>query len=163
MTFTTVDLCDRFSDELQVAEPRLRNFGGAVAFHGPIATIDTFEDSALMREALESEGRGRVLVVDSGGSILASLLGKELASLASGNGWSGIVLHGCVRNVTELAQLPIGIRALAASPRASRSNGRGTRDIPVHFAGITFRAGHYLYADADGILVAPRNLLSEQP
>ncbi len=161
MMFSTVDLCERYCDEIQVAEPLLQNYGGVVAFHGSITTIDTFEDSALIREVLESKGEGKVLVVDSGGSILVSLLGKELASLAAANGWSGIVIHGCVRNVADLAHIPIGIRALAPSPLAGQSNGRGSRDAPVHFAGITFRPGHHLYADADGILVAPRELLSE--
>jgi regulator of RNase E activity RraA len=30
----------------------------------------------------------------------------------------------------------------------------------VHFAGITFTPGHYLYADPDGIIVTDRDLLT---
>ena len=50
--------------------------------------------------------------------------------------------------------------ALHAVPRRSAKSGVGERDVPVSFAGITFTPGHYLYADADGVIVADRDLLS---
>jgi regulator of ribonuclease activity A len=32
--------------------------------------------------------------------------------------------------------------------------------VPVEFAGVTFRPGHFLYADQDGIVVAEGDLLT---
>jgi regulator of ribonuclease activity A len=40
----------------------------------------------------------------------------------------------------------------------SEKRGEGERDIPVRFAGATFRPGDYVYADEDGVIVAHRSL-----
>ncbi len=51
------------------------------------------------------------------------------------------------------------MKALHAVPRRSGKEGVGDRDVPVSFAGISLDPGEYLYADADGIIVAGRDLL----
>ncbi len=156
----TADLCDAFPDRVTVAEPLFRDWGGASRFAGPIETVSVFEDNALVRQVLESEGAGRVLVVDGGGSLRTALLGGRLARLARENGWSGIVVNGCVRDAAELAATPVGVKALNTSPRRSASAGRGERGVPVTFAGVTFTPGHWLYADADGVVVAASELVT---
>jgi len=160
MEFKTADLCDRFADEVQVADPLLRDYGGCTIFCGPIETLDVYEDDALLRETLEQAGAGRVLVVDGGGSIRCALLDGRMAKLAQDNGWAGLVVHGCIRNAVQVGEIAIGLKALGTVPRASRHLGRGELGRPLHFASVTFRSGHYLYADADGIVVAPRDLLN---
>lgn len=164
MEFKTADLCDRFPDEVQVADPLLRDYGARTIFGGPIVTLDVYEDDVLLRETLEQAGGGRVLVVDGGGSTRCALLGDRMVKLALDNGWAGLVVHGCIRNVVQVREIAIGLKALGTVPRASRHLGRGEVGRPLHFASVTFRPDHYLYADADGIVVAPRDLLiaSEQ-
>src|SRR6476469_4283134 len=98
MSVATADLCDEFGAEVRVAEPLFRDWGGSVAFAGPVETLRVMEDNALVRQVLESPGRGRVLVVDGGGSLRSALVGGNLAALAYQNGWAGIVVHGCVRD-----------------------------------------------------------------
>ena len=159
MGFSTADLCDAYPDLVQVVEPIFRVYGGQVAFSGPIETLKVFEDNALVREALEGSGQGRVLVVDGGGSLRCALLGGRLGYLAHSNGWSGVLIHGAVRDAAELSQLPIGIRAMSAMPRRSEKQGQGERGGPLVFAGVTFKPKMYLYADDDGVLIAERNLL----
>jgi regulator of ribonuclease activity A len=158
MAFATSDLCDEFGPELRVAEPGFRDFGGVTSFSGPIETIRVFEDNALVRQALESPGGGRVLVVDGGGSRRRALVGGNLAALARQNGWAGIVVHGCVRDCSELAAVPVGVKALDAVPVRSEKTGAGERGVPVTFAGVTWVPGAWLYADADGMVLAERNL-----
>ena len=155
---STPDLCDQFGDLLQVAEPRFRDYGGTVAFAGTIETLKVSEDNALVRRVLETHGRGRVLVVDGGGSLRCALVGGRLAALAAENDWRGIVVHGAVRDAAELAAGPTGVKALALSPRKSGKAGTGAQGSPVSFAGVTFTPGHHLWADADGIVVAERDL-----
>ncbi len=118
-----------------------------------------FEDNVLVREALEEEGGGRVLVVDGGGPSRCALLGDKLARMAHEHGWSGIVVNGAVRDRAELAVVPVGVKALFAVPRRSGKEGVGDRNVPVSFAGISLGPGEYLYADADGIIVAERDLI----
>jgi regulator of ribonuclease activity A len=159
VSFTTPDLCDEFAQQVRVAEPLFRDWGGVLSFAGEIETVSVFEDNALVRRVLETEGRGRVLVVDGGGSVRAALVGGRLAVLAYQKGWSGLVVHGCIRDSAELADTPIGVKALHAVPMKSGKAGTGQRSVPVTFAGITFTPGTHLYADPDGILVADRDLL----
>lgn len=160
LEFLTADLCDRFGDaeNFQVAEPMLRHFGGRRRFCGRIATLKVFEDNSLVRSALEEVGDGRVLVIDGGGGKRCALFGDTLAALAIENGWSGIIVYGCVRGTELLAQLPIGVMALNTHPMRSRKHGQGDRDVMITFAGVNFKKDHYLYADSDGIIVAETKL-----
>ncbi|QNM97304.1 ribonuclease E activity regulator RraA [Chitinimonas koreensis] len=158
MTFHTTDLCDDHGDRVQVADPLFRHFGRRVRFAGPVATLKVFEDNSLVRSALETAGHGRVLVIDGGGSTRCALVGGQLGELAVQNGWSGIVVWGCVRDTVELDVQEVGIRAIGTHPRKSVKRGEGTRDGVLQFAGVRFVPGHWLYADEDGIVVAPEPL-----
>jgi regulator of ribonuclease activity A len=154
----TSDLCDRYGDRLHVAEPLFRDFGGRAAFAGAIETVRVLEDNALVRRILETEGRGRVLVVDGQGSRRCALIGGRLAALASANGWAGLVVNGCVRDVAEIAAVSLGVKALAACPRPPAKSGAGEQGVPVTFAGITFIPGYRVWGDQDGLVVAAREL-----
>jgi regulator of ribonuclease activity A len=154
----TADLCDQHGDSLQVCEPVFAPFGGRVAFHGPISTVRCFEDNSRVKEAVESRGDGRVLVVDGGGSRRRALFGGNLGAAAARNGWTGVIVYGCVRDTRELAEMPIGIRALGPMPVRSEKRNEGERDVPVRFAGVTFRPGEHVYVDDDGIVVSARPL-----
>ncbi|MES1944401.1 ribonuclease activity regulator protein RraA [Salinisphaera sp. PC39] len=158
MSYPTTDLCDKYADELQIADPMFADLGGKLDFAGPISTIKCFEDNSKVREALEEPGKGRVLVVDGGGSDRCALLGDNLAQLAIDNDWAGVVVYGCIRDSAEIAEMPVAVKALATHPRKSNKQGIGERDVSVRFAGVSFEPGAWLYADADGIVVAGREL-----
>lgn len=160
----TADLCDRYDDQLQVCAPLLHHYGGRRAFHGQMITVKCFEDNSLVRETLAEDGHGKVLVVDGGGSLRCALLGDQLAELALGQGWAGIVLNGCIRDSAQIADVDIGVMALASHPRKSIKLGQGQRNLPLHFAGVHFSPDHHLYCDADGIILAERPLtLEDEP
>ena len=150
----TTDLCDAHPAKVQVAAPLFRDFGGRAAFTGPITTLKVFEDNALVRSALEEPGQGRVLVIDGGGSLRTALVGGNLAQLGAKNGWEGILVFGCIRDSAEIAATDLGVKALAAIPLKSAKKGWGERDVPVTFAGLTFKPGAWLYADGDGVIIA---------
>ena len=156
MSFATTDLSDAHP-EAQIADPVFTDYGGRAAFHGPVATLKVFEDNALVRATLEAPGLGRVLVVDGGGSKRCALVGGNIAQLAAERGWAGLVVFGCVRDALELRTQDVGIKALALHPRKSEKGlHTGHADRVVTFAGLTFRPGAWLYADADGVLVSER-------
>ena len=159
MKHSTCDLCDEFESLIQVAEPLLGHFGGRGGFCGEIVTLRCPEDNSLVRELLATPGRGKVLVVDGFGSVRRSLLGDQLAAKAVENHWEGIVIHGAVRDVQALESLDLGVLALAAIPLKTEKKGLGERGVTVHFAGIAFSPGHFLYADENGLIVAPQRLM----
>jgi regulator of ribonuclease activity A len=158
--FAVTDLCDQHGEAVAVAAPVFRSFGAHARFCGPVATVRCFEDNTHVRGRLEEPGEGHVLVVDGAGSLRCALVGGMLGELAAKNHWAGIVVHGCVRDTEELGRCATGIFALAAHPRRSAKRGEGERDVVVAFAGVAFHPGDFLYADADGLIVARTSLLA---
>lgn len=154
----TTDICDAYPDDVAVAEPLLRHFGRRKRFQGPVTTLKLYEDNVLVRKAVEQPGNGRVLVVDGGASSRRALLGDILAGKAAANGWSGIIINGCIRDSVDIADIDLGVLAVGTVPLKSRKHGDGEADVSVHFAGLTFRPGSYVYADEDGLLLAEREL-----
>ncbi|NVK42163.1 MAG: ribonuclease E activity regulator RraA [Oceanospirillaceae bacterium] len=152
------ELCDQFPDLVQVVEPLFANIGGREAFGGEIVTIKAFEDNSLVREQVSKPGEGKVLVVDGGGSMRRAMLGDMLAEKAERNGWEGIVIYGCIRDVNAIGNLDIGVQALGTHPMKTEKRGLGDLNVPVTFGGVTFRPGDYIYGDNNGLLVSPQKL-----
>jgi regulator of ribonuclease activity A len=156
--WATADLCDAHGDRVRVAGLEFRDFGGTRAFQGEIATVQVAEDWRPVLRALQEPGRGRVLVVDGGGSLRRAILGDKLLTVAERNGWAGVVVHGAVRDTAVTATIPVGLRALGTAPRRGESGAAHARDLPVEFAGVVFVPGDRLWADADGLVVSDDDL-----
>lgn len=137
MKYDTSELCDIYQEDVNVVEPLFSNFGGRASFGGQIITVKCFEDNGLLYDLLEQNGRGRVLVVDGGGSVRRALVDAELARLAVQNEWEGLVIYGAVRQVDDLEELDIGIQAMAAIPVGAAGEGIGESDVRVNFGGVT--------------------------
>jgi len=169
-SFSTCDLCDAHKSEfggvVRVFPPVFRDFGARSVFYGPVSTVKCFEDNSLVKAAVDScgwsdlpEGRmGKVLVVDGAGSLRRALLGGNLGAAAARNGWAGVVIDGCVRDVAELSLHDVGIRALASMPMPTEKHNQGLKDLPVQIQGVWVRPGDWLYADADGMVVSATRL-----
>jgi len=151
--FKTADLMDAHPASRSCALP-FRSFGGRAAFAGPVRTVRCHEDNALIRRTLEQRSDGGVLVVDGGGSLARALVGDNLAGIASGNGWAGMVVNGAVRDSEALKPIDIGLFALGTNPQRGERTGAGEIDVPVRFGGVEFSPGAWLYADADGVIVS---------
>ena len=154
---STCDLCDVHkgdtSGDFRVLPPVFKSFGGLPGFAGPASTVKCHEDNSSDKAAVESPGQGRVLVVDGGGSLRHALVGGNLAAAAARNGWAGLLVDGCVRDVAELSATAIGIRALALMPLPTERRHVGQVDLPVQVQGVCVRPGDWVVADADGIVV----------
>jgi regulator of ribonuclease activity A len=158
LNMTTCDLCDTHKNDgsgaFRVLPPVFRDFGAQQRFAGPVSTVKCFEDNTLVKAAVDSPGDGRVLVVDGGASLRRALLGGNLGAAAARNGWAGVVIDGCVRDVAELALCQTGIRALASIPLPTDKRNQGQRDLAVQIQGVWVRPGDWLYADEDGMVVS---------
>ncbi|WP_114788058.1 ribonuclease E activity regulator RraA [Vibrio tetraodonis] len=158
MEYNTSALCDIYSEQVDVLEPMFSNFGGSASFAGQITTVKCFEDNGLIREVLEQDGLGRILLIDGGGSLRRALIDAELAAIAEENEWEGILVYGCVREVDELEDMSLGIQALASIPVGATSQGVGEVDVAVNFGGVTFLPEDYLYADNTGVIISQERL-----
>ena len=170
-SFATCDLCDAHKGasnaDFRVLLPVFKDFGARRVFCGPVSTVKCFEDNTWVKAAVDScgfietpNGRvGRVLVVAGAGSLQRALLGGNLGAAAARNGWAGVVIDGCVRDVAELAEQDVGIRALACMPMPTEKKNQGLADVPVQIQGVWVNPGEWLYADADGMVVSRQPLV----
>lgn len=156
----TADLYDVHHERLQVCDLQFRCFGQVDSFCGPCLTLATFEDHRPVLRALETEGRGRVLVVDGRGSLRVGLMGDRLAAIGAGNGWRGVIINGAIRDSAGIDALPIGVRALGTTARRSPAPVEAVEGAPVSFGGATFASGDWVYADRDCVIVSANELPS---
>ncbi len=153
------DLCDQYPDLVKVIEPMFGNFGGKDSFGGEVVTIKCHEDNSLVAEQVKEPGVGKVLVVDGGGSMRCGLLGDNLALKAMEQGWEGIIVYGCIRDVDIIAELDLGVQALASHPKKSIKRNQGLLNEIISFGGVEIKPGYFIYADNNGVLVASKALL----
>jgi len=153
MNETTCDISDQLHPDVQYLEPVYKSYGGKTSFSGRIVTIKCYEDNSLVEEALKSNGKNSILVIDAGGSMNCAMLGDKRATDAIKNEWEGILVHGLIRDSATIKGMKIGILALGVCPLKSIKNGVGDSNLIVNFSGITFTPGEYLYADEDGVIV----------
>ena len=153
MTLSTCDISDKLHPNVQYLEPVYKCFGLKKSFSGHIVTVKCFEDNSLVEEALNSNGKGSVLVVDAGGSRECAILGDKRASDAIRNEWEGIIVYGVIRDSAAINLMPIGIRALGVYPLKSVKKGIGKRNLNVSFSNVKFNPDQYIYADEDGVIV----------
>ncbi len=159
MHFLTPDLCDAYPELVRVVEPIFKNYGGISSFGGEIVTIKCFEDNSHVKETAAKNGRGKVMVVDGGGSLKRALLGDLIAETAYKNGWQGFIIYGCVRDVEIIGGINIGVKAINSIPLKTNRKRLGDVGVPITFGGVTFKPGEYVYADKTGVIVSSQKLI----
>ena len=154
MAVKTADLCDTREDALACRASFL-SWGRLRTFEGRIRTITCRGEIALIRQVVAQPGEARVLVIDNGGALDCAVFGDAMAGQVRRNGWSGVVIHGVVRDVAEIDAMQIGVKALGTYPRRGALTSGGQVDVPVTFGDVTFVPGAWIVADEDGVVVVP--------
>ncbi len=113
----------------------------------------------MIKQLVDEDGTGKVMVVDGGGSLRRSLLGDMLAEKAATNHWQGIVIYGSIRDVDEIGKTSLGVQALATYPVRTEKRGLGDINVPISFGGVTFVPGQYVYADNNGVITSTEALV----
>lgn len=150
----TADVCDALGDDVQPIPIAFKSYGGRADFAGPAVTLKTLDDNSVLKELVKTAGEDRVIVVDGGGSMRTALLGGNLAADAASNGWAGILIFGCVRDLHELCAEDVGIMALGTCPRKSVKQGLGDMDVDLALSGVVIKPGYWVIADQDGVVVS---------
>ena len=149
----TCDIMDQHPT-LPSCDTQFRLFGRKRAIAGQIRTVKVFEDNTFIRQVLSEPGEGAVLVIDAAASLHCAVVGDMIARLALDNGWSGIIVYGAIRDSEQIDAMDFSVKALGTNPRKSGKNNQGLIDVPVTFGNVRFVPGHYLYSDADGIVIS---------
>ena len=156
---STPDLCDAHEGKVRVLDPIFKSYGGVKSFYGQVVTIKCHEDNSVVKELVATEGQGRVIVMDGGGSLRRAILGDMLAEKAANNGWMGLIINGCIRDVDEIQATELGVKALNSHPMKTEKRGLGDLNVPVQMAGQIIHPDEWIYADNNGVIVSTEELI----
>lgn len=154
MEYNTSELCNLYGDSIDVVDPIFSNYGGVSSFGGQVVTVKCFENNGLISQLVETDGSGKVLVIDGGGSTRRALVDIYIAETASKNKWEGIIVYGSVRDVDALEEIDMGIQALLSIPVGATDENIGESDVAINFGGVTVLPDDHIYADNTGIILS---------
>jgi regulator of ribonuclease activity A len=148
------DLYDIYPKALTFAQPLFTDYGQRKIFYGEIVTVSCFNDNSKVKSLVDTDGTGKVMVVDGKASITHALLGDMLAEKAVKNGWRGLVINGCIRDAGTISTLNLGVKALGCCPIKTEKLGIGEVNTPITFAGVHFIPGQFIYGDSNGLAIS---------
>lgn len=158
-------------DELGYRDQALREFlrpiAGVERFAGwarTISCVDVYhvpEDPYTMEiEAVDSILPGEVVVVSTAGSVQNAPWGELLSTAARARGARGAVIDGLVRDVRKIQSIDFPVFARGIKPVDSK--GRGAiiaYNVPIECAGARVCPGDLIFADYDGVIAVPVEVL----
>jgi 4-hydroxy-4-methyl-2-oxoglutarate aldolase len=163
-TAVVSDSLDQLGIRHQAMREYLRPLFPACKFAGwarTIACSDVYHISDnpydLEIEAMDSILPGEVVVVSTQQSLRNAPWGELMSTAAKARKARGAVIDGLVRDVKKIEEL--GFPVLAAGIKPVDSIGRGIvtgYNVPVACGDVIVRPGDFVFADYDGVVVAPR-------
>ncbi|MDO7086240.1 putative 4-hydroxy-4-methyl-2-oxoglutarate aldolase [Pseudocolwellia sp. AS88] len=152
--FTTPDLFDDHRDTVRTAEAGLNSYGGKDKFFGQAVTVTCPEDNSYAVEVLKQSGKGKVLVIDGFASKKHAFIGDIMATTAIENGWEGVIINGCCRDIEILKTMDIAVMALGVTPRSTLKRGFGDKNQTVNLLGTSISPNDWVYADVNGLIIS---------
>lgn len=157
--FATPDLFDDNREKLRVTSSGLHHFGGIKKFSGQAITVSCPLDNSAAVEALKQNGQGKVLIINGFASKQFAFLGDQMAENAVKNGWQGIIVNACVRDIEILRDMSIGVMALGCVPASTIKKGIGETNISIAMLDTVIHPNDWIYADENGVVISTEALL----
>jgi 4-hydroxy-4-methyl-2-oxoglutarate aldolase len=124
---------------------------------GPALTVRTFPaDNLMIHKAVTLAKPGDVLVVNAGGYRDTAVFGDLLGYSCKVHGIAGVVIDGASRDAEGMAAIGFPVFARAVLPMGPFKDSPGSINVPVSCGGMAVRPGDVIVADADGVVVVPR-------
>lgn len=118
-------------------------------------------DNLAIHRALDEVQAGDVLVINAQGDVNRAVFGGLLGAGCIARGVAGVVIDGAVRDVLEFEELGLPLYSRGVSPAGPYKQGPGSIGESVACGNVVCRAGDAIIGDADGLIVLPRERLSE--
>lgn len=151
-------LCDA-DKGLPVVDSAVRAMVPDVRMAGPALTVVAEDDHLPVFSALTEAEPGEVMVIATNGRRLA-VLGELFATEARRRGLAGIVVDGFCRDVQGLRRLGLPVFARGTLPMSGSTVSRAPLRGPVRCGGVDVAPGDLVFADDDGIVIAPRDRIA---
>ena len=100
-----------------------------------------------------------VFIAACGGSTRSAVWGELLSTAAASRGCAGAILDGLVRDTERIRAMGFPVFARGTSPYDSQNRQRVVDlDVVVEIGGVRIAPGDLVIADADGVVVVPREV-----
>ena len=157
--FTVPDICDAFPDDVLIGNIFLNSYGGIDRFCGEIRTANCPHSNSIVKEMVEEDGEGKVLVINHAGDKLCSMVGDQVAQKAYSNNWRGIFVNGYIRDIEVIKDISIGVYAKNPYPmKTDKSVGVGIKDKDITIGTVRISSGNWIYVDTNGWVVSRKKL-----
>ena len=140
--------------------PRIRLFSNpdAPIVAGPALTVKARGgDNLMIHQALDMAQEGDILIVSNEEDTNSSLMGEIMFTYAQYKKLGALILDGPIRDIDAVRQMKLPIYATGSTPGGPYKEGPGEVNVPVACGGISVYPGDIVVADADGVIVIPRN------
>lgn len=143
----------------------LRPIGPNRELWGPAFTIrmaPAASPAGSVGDYIDDVGTGTVVVIDNDGRLDATVWGDILTVVAARKGLAGTVIDGVCRDSAILDDVDYAIFARGAHMRTGKDRVQlESVGDTVQVGGVRVGPGDYLFGDADGVVVIPRDRLDE--
>ncbi|HXI18109.1 MAG TPA: ribonuclease activity regulator RraA [Chloroflexota bacterium] len=111
----------------------------------------------LHRQVLYQSEPGDVVVVDARGELSCGVFGEMMMTFFKGRGGAGVVIDGCVRDISEIRKLGLGLWLRGATPNFHTQTVQfpAAINVPIACGGVLVVPGDIIIADDDGAVVVP--------
>lgn len=137
--------------QIHAMSPEFRVCGRALTVHSPGG------DNLWLHRALAVAQPGDVMVVYTSGVHDHGYWGEIMATAAQACGLRGLVIDGCVRDITLLREMGFPVFARGACMRGTGKDFAATGFInhPVLMGDVSVSAGDLIVGDEDGVVAIP--------